>query len=74
MRFNYRSRPAAQRAYDLGLKRALQEAPALEKLINVKRNLENNEYSDDWDYYEDICEDKKANVYQFFFFVLFALV
>ncbi|CAG8755230.1 20051_t:CDS:2 [Gigaspora margarita] len=60
-RFNYRNRSSARRDYDFQLNWALQEAPQSEKLLNLKRSWENNEYDSDWARYEDKKNIRRAD-------------
>ncbi|CAG8783918.1 6670_t:CDS:2, partial [Gigaspora rosea] len=60
--FNYRKCSSARRDYRLQLNQVLQEAPQSEKLLNLKRSWENNEYDSDLTRYEDEKNIRRADV------------
>jgi hypothetical protein len=61
-KFKYRSKKTGIQDYGLRLNESLQDVPKLEKLLEIKRRWEADEYRDDWNYYEDEKEKRKADV------------
>ncbi|CAG8512557.1 5319_t:CDS:2 [Dentiscutata erythropus] len=60
--YNYRKKLTAYNDYVLWLKKALQEDPDSEKLLELKRCLDNKKYKNDWKRYEEWKKNKNANV------------
>ena len=60
--FNYRKKSSGYHDYILRLESALQDDSTSEKLLNLKREYDNNDYNDDWEQYEDWKKDKKINI------------
>ncbi|CAG8448957.1 17899_t:CDS:2 [Funneliformis caledonium] len=51
--FKYRKRLAGYNDYSLCLDNALKDAPESEKLLDLRKNFNGNDYKDDWKQYED---------------------
>ncbi|CAG8635626.1 10015_t:CDS:2, partial [Paraglomus occultum] len=61
MKFKYCSKKIGSQDYGLRLSEALQDVPKSEKLLNLKRRWEADEYRNDWSSYEDEREKRKAD-------------
>ncbi|CAG8765082.1 4949_t:CDS:2, partial [Dentiscutata heterogama] len=60
-KFKYRSKKSGYLDYGLRLSESLQDNPTSEKLLNLKKKWDANEYMDDWDWYEDEKSNRKAD-------------
>ncbi|RIA90668.1 hypothetical protein C1645_769362 [Glomus cerebriforme] len=61
MKFKYRSKKLGIQDYGLRLSETLQDVPESEKLLKLKRRWEADDYGEDWNYYEDEKEKRKAD-------------
>ena len=52
-RFKFRSKPSAYNNYKLGLEQALRDESTSEKLLEMKRKYDNNDFAGDWSLYDD---------------------
>ncbi|CAG8682862.1 12333_t:CDS:2 [Funneliformis mosseae] len=59
--FKYRKRLAGYNDYSLCLDNALKDAPESEKLLDLRKNFNGNDYKDDWKQYEDWKKNEKIN-------------
>jgi hypothetical protein len=66
MEFKYRRRASWLSRLYLRLDKALQDDPNSEKLLDLKRQYNNNNYKNDRERYEDWKKNKKVNVCCFY--------
>jgi hypothetical protein len=66
MKFKYHSKKLGIQDYGLKLSETLQDVLESEKLLELKRRWKADDYKEDWNYYEDEKEKRKADVCKFF--------
>ena len=64
--FKYRKRLSGYNDYSLCLDNALNDAPESEKLLDLRKNFNGEDYNDDWKQYEDWKKNKKVNICFFY--------